>query len=173
VPLVCALRAAAFAGRRPLAGDFAAGVPHRRYARTFWDALGIDAGTVGDSQGRASEQVGRGVCESAGKQETAFQPHPIATVEEKTMFAWHRQLAITALLVLLAGCGNGNGSSRMTSTPTNQTITGPILPTLTVATTIGSTLDPIEHGGNPYGLTVATATAGLITSGDLIVCNFQ
>ncbi len=61
----------------------------------------------------------------------------------------------------------------MTNTSTNMTISGAILPTLTTMTTIGSTLDPIEHGGNPYGLTVATATAGLITEGDLIVCNFN
>jgi len=39
--------------------------------------------------------------------------------------------------------------------------------------TIGSTLDPIEHGGNPYGLVIAPKTAGLITAGDLVVCNFN
>ncbi len=56
---------------------------------------------------------------------------------------------------------------------TNETISGPVLPTLATKATIGSTLDPTEHGGNPYGLTVATATAGLVTAGDLIVCNFN
>ena len=39
--------------------------------------------------------------------------------------------------------------------------------------TIGSTVDPIEHGNNPYGLAIAPVTAGLITAGDLIVCNFN
>lgn len=39
--------------------------------------------------------------------------------------------------------------------------------------TIGSTVDPIEHGSNPYGLAIATATAGLVTAGDLIACNFN
>jgi hypothetical protein len=39
--------------------------------------------------------------------------------------------------------------------------------------TIGSTLDPAERGGNPYGLAIAPATAGLITAGDLVVCNFN
>jgi hypothetical protein len=39
--------------------------------------------------------------------------------------------------------------------------------------TIGSTLDPVEKGGNPYGLVIAPVTAGLITAGDLIVCNFN
>jgi hypothetical protein len=81
--------------------------------------------------------------------------------------------ALMTLLALLAGCGGGYGSGGMTNTPTNVTISGAILPTLGTMTTIGSTLDPTEHGGNPYGLTVATATAGLITMGDLIVCNFN
>jgi hypothetical protein len=40
-------------------------------------------------------------------------------------------------------------------------------------TTIGSTVDPLEHGNNPYGLAIAPTTAGLVTAGDLIVCNFN
>ena len=76
------------------------------------------------------------------------------------------------LSALLAGCG-GYGSNGMSNMPTDVTITGAVLSTLVTETTIGSTLDPTEHGGNPYGLTVATATAGLITQGDLIVCNFN
>jgi hypothetical protein len=40
-------------------------------------------------------------------------------------------------------------------------------------TTIGSTVDPVEMGGNPYGLAIAPVTAGLMTAGDLIVCNFN
>ena len=36
----------------------------------------------------------------------------------------------------------------------------------------GSTTDPAK-GYNPYGLVVAPATAGLITKGDLVVCNFN
>jgi hypothetical protein len=31
----------------------------------------------------------------------------------------------------------------------------------------------MEMGGNPYGLTVAPITAGLIMAGDLVVCNFN
>jgi hypothetical protein len=85
-----------------------------------------------------------------------------------------RHAAPIALLGLLAGCGGGyGGGGGGMSTTTNTTISGPLLPTLTMMTTIGSTLDPMEHGGNPYGLTVATATAGLITTGDLIACNFN
>jgi len=80
-----------------------------------------------------------------------------------------------ALVALIAGCGGyGGGGSYMTPTTTTTTTTVPAeLPTLTKMTTIGSTLDPIEHGGNPYGLTVATATGGLVTKGDFIVCNFN
>ncbi len=81
--------------------------------------------------------------------------------------------ALMTLLALLAGCGGYGSGGGMTNTPTNVTISGAILPTLGTMTTIGSTLDPTENGGNPYGLTVATATAGLITMGDLIVCNFN
>src|ERR1019366_2557970 len=81
--------------------------------------------------------------------------------------------ALMTLLALLAGCGGYGSGGGMTNTPTNVTISGAILPTLGTMTNIGSTLDPTEHGGNPYGLTVATATAGLITMGDLIACNFN
>ena len=81
--------------------------------------------------------------------------------------------ALTTLIALLAGCGGYGSGGGMTNTTTNMTISGAILPTLSTMTTIGSTIDPIEHGGNPYGLTAATATAGLITKGDLIVCNFN
>jgi len=45
--------------------------------------------------------------------------------------------------------------------------------TSSAAVSIGSTLDPTEHGGNPYGLAIAPATSGLMTKGDLIVCNFN
>jgi hypothetical protein len=83
-----------------------------------------------------------------------------------------RSAALAALVIVLTGCG-GYGSGGMANTTTNTTISGAILPTLATMTTIGSTLDPMEHGGNPYGLSVATATAGLLTSGDLIACNFN
>lgn len=72
----------------------------------------------------------------------------------------------------LACTGAGGTASATTSTVT----VGPsILSTLSVAgiTTIGSTLDPVEMGGNPYGLAIAPASSGLITAGDLIVCNFN
>ncbi len=40
-------------------------------------------------------------------------------------------------------------------------------------TAIGSTVDPVNGDANPYGLAIAPATAGLITAGDLVVCNFN
>ena len=86
-------------------------------------------------------------------------------------YAHHATLI--SLLALLAGCGSGYGGGGAMNTTTNTTISGAILPTLGKMTTIGSTLDPIEDGGNPYGLTVATVSSGLITKGDLIVCNFN
>jgi hypothetical protein len=44
--------------------------------------------------------------------------------------------------------------------------TGPI-------TTVGSTVDPLNGDLNPYGLVIAPATSGLISKGDLVVCNFN
>ena len=38
---------------------------------------------------------------------------------------------------------------------------------------VGSTVEPTNGDQNPYGLTIAPATAGLITKGDLIICNFN
>lgn len=85
-----------------------------------------------------------------------------------------RHTTLLPLLALLAACGGGyGGGGGSMVTTTNTTISGPILTTLGTMTTIGSALDPTEHGGNPYGLTVATATAGLVTAGDLIACNFN
>jgi hypothetical protein len=68
----------------------------------------------------------------------------------------------------------GAGGTITVTTPA-VTVNASILSTLSTAgiTTIGSTLDPIEKGGNPYGLVIAPATSGLISAGDLIVCNFN
>jgi hypothetical protein len=71
-----------------------------------------------------------------------------------------------------AGSSGGSGG-RPPSTP--------ILSTLSTITTIGSTIDPMNDpaidptgsGANPYGLAIAPISAGLITTGDLIVCNFN
>ena len=40
-------------------------------------------------------------------------------------------------------------------------------------TTIGSTIDPTNGDQNPYGLAIAPETAGSLTQGDLVICNFN
>jgi hypothetical protein len=69
----------------------------------------------------------------------------------------------------------GAGGNAAATTPV-VTVSPSILTTLSTAgtiKTIGSTVDPLNGDQNPYGLTIAPATAGLITKGDLIVCNFN
>lgn len=72
----------------------------------------------------------------------------------------------------LSCMGTGGSGSATTATVT-------VLPSIlsmlspTTITTIGSTVDPIEQGDNPYGLVIAPQTSGLVTAGDLIVCNFN
>jgi hypothetical protein len=47
------------------------------------------------------------------------------------------------------------------------------MPRLRHIKTIGSTVDPQNGDQNPYGLDVAKVDAGLLHSGDLVVCNFN
>jgi hypothetical protein len=47
------------------------------------------------------------------------------------------------------------------------------MPRLSHIKTIGSTVDPQNGDQNPYGLDVAKVDAGLLHSGDLVVCNFN
>lgn len=65
----------------------------------------------------------------------------------------------------------GTGSANAAAVTVLPSILSMLSPT--TITTIGSTVDPLEHGNNPYGLAIAPVTAGLITAGDLIVCNFN
>lgn len=69
----------------------------------------------------------------------------------------------------------GSGGSVTVSAPT-VTVNPSVLASMAKSgklTTIGSTIDPVNGDQNPYGLTIAPATQGLITAGDLIVCNFN
>jgi len=69
----------------------------------------------------------------------------------------------------------GAGGKISASTPAvtvNPNILSALAPTGPIPT-VGSTVDPINGDSNPYGLTIAPATAGLITEGDLVVCNFN
>lgn len=92
-----------------------------------------------------------------------------------TIDAFGKYMQCVTALALTAGLAACGGYSSSPSAPqaAPMPVSGPILSTLRTATTIGSTLDPSEHGGNPYGLAVAPVTSGLVTSGDLIVCNFN
>ena len=65
----------------------------------------------------------------------------------------------------------GSGSANTAAVMVLPSILSMLSPTK--ITTIGSTVDPIEKGNNPYGLAIAPVTAGLVTAGDLIACNFN
>jgi hypothetical protein len=70
---------------------------------------------------------------------------------------------------------SGAGGMISASSP-KVTVKPSILSTLASAgkiTAVGSTVDPVNGDANPYGLAIAPATAGLITAGDLVVCNFN
>jgi hypothetical protein len=79
----------------------------------------------------------------------------------------------TGTVMYTLSCMGPGGT--MSATTSAVTVAPSILSMLspTTITTIGSTVDPIEHGGNPYGLAIAPVTAGLMTAGDLIACNFN
>jgi hypothetical protein len=69
----------------------------------------------------------------------------------------------------------GAGGNVSVSTPT-VTVGPSVISALASGgkiTTVGSTIDPVNGDQNPYGLTIAPATKGLITAGDLVVCNFN
>jgi len=68
----------------------------------------------------------------------------------------------------------GTGGTKSTSTTVTVTpnLLAALAPTGAILT-VGSTVDPMNGDSNPYGLTIAPATAGLITKGDLVVCNFN
>ena len=93
-------------------------------------------------------------------------------------------VAALAAGVIAAGCGGHNAGM----TPSNALPAAPasagapdlgpqaavsILKQLTHKVVIGSTIDPSFGQLNPYGLTVAPATNGMFTKGDLVVCNFN
>jgi hypothetical protein len=71
---------------------------------------------------------------------------------------------------------NCTGAGGTSSASASVTVAPNLLSTLTptgAIPTVGSTVDPINGDQNPYGLVIAPTTAGLITKGDLVVCNFN
>jgi hypothetical protein len=67
----------------------------------------------------------------------------------------------------------GTKSASASVTVTTNVLNALAPPAGTAIAIVGSTVDPSNGDQNPYGLVVAPATAGLITKGDLVVCNFN
>jgi hypothetical protein len=65
--------------------------------------------------------------------------------------------------------GTKAGSVSVTVTPN---LLAALAPTGAILT-VGSNVDSMNGDSNPYGLTIAPATVGPITKGDLVVCNFN
>jgi hypothetical protein len=68
--------------------------------------------------------------------------------------------------------GTGGSKSASASVTVTPNLLAALAPTGMIPT-VGSTVDPINGDQNPYGLVVAPETVGLITKGDLVVCNFN
>lgn len=91
------------------------------------------------------------------------------------------QLAIAAIAAMAAsGCHGASmipaQSAGSAAQPVGQTLPDnsvSILKMLSKQVVIGSTVDSKFHQLNPYGLTVAPASAGDFKKGDLVVCNFN
>lgn len=92
-----------------------------------------------------------------------------------------KRIAITAALAIVAGCSStSNGSLPAAGAPgaapsiaALREDGSSVLKQLKKQIVIGSTIDPNFGQLNPYGLTVAPATSGDLTAGDLVVCNFN
>jgi hypothetical protein len=72
----------------------------------------------------------------------------------------------------LSCTGTGGTKSTSTTVIVTPNLLAALAPTGAILT-VGSTVDPTNGDFNPYGLTIAPATAGPITKGDLVVCNFN
>lgn len=72
----------------------------------------------------------------------------------------------------LSCTGSGGAMSATVSVTVTPNLLRALAPTGAIPT-VGSTVDPTNGDQNPYGLVVAPASAGLITKGDLVVCNFN
>jgi hypothetical protein len=68
--------------------------------------------------------------------------------------------------------GTGGTKSASVSVKVTPNLLAALAPTGAIPT-VGTTVDPTNGDQNPYGLVIAPETAGLITKGDLVVCNFN
>jgi hypothetical protein len=95
----------------------------------------------------------------------------------------YRTIAALSLVAAVAACGGSSSTAgtggTTSSTSSSGTTSGTggggekaVIGSLTI-TTIGSTVDPMNGDQNPYGLAIAPVTAGLLTAGDLVICNFN
>jgi len=71
-------------------------------------------------------------------------------------------IGIVLFVLVMMGC-----SSSTTAPPPQNTFN------FHTITNIGSIIDPTNGDRNPYGLSIAPVTAGLLTAGDLVVCDFN
>jgi hypothetical protein len=89
-----------------------------------------------------------------------------------------------AAIFIMAGCNGGIGRvitpaapqpALSRNVPSADGISSEVslLKQLKKQVVIGSTVDPQNGAQNPYGLTVAPITAGSLTKGDLVACNFN
>lgn len=105
-----------------------------------------------------------------------FQTFFIARVKLLGMMTYGLRAAAAGALVALLATGCNGGGSSAPHFGTGTAFVG-ILSTLHTQTTIGSTVDPGPGAGagdqNPYGLAFAPVSAGKLTAGDLVVCNFN
>jgi hypothetical protein len=72
----------------------------------------------------------------------------------------------------LSCTGTGGTMSASASVTVTPNLLTALTPTGAIPS-VGTTVDPTNGDQNPYGLVIAPATAGLITKGDLVVCNFN
>jgi hypothetical protein len=88
-----------------------------------------------------------------------------------------------AALLLASGCSAGGNNATPTGMTQSQSQTfessanaapeTSVLKQLTKQVVIGSAVDPVNGGQNPYGLAIAPSSAGDFTKGDLVICNFN
>jgi hypothetical protein len=97
--------------------------------------------------------------------------------------------AAAVALAMLSACKSGNYSplpstaqapaaqqfdaQQSIEEPSDTSPNASILKQLKKQVVIGSTIDPVNGAENPYGLTVAPVTAGALTKGDLVICDFN
>src|SRR5579863_2514622 len=89
-----------------------------------------------------------------------------------------KTIAVSGIAAALAACSSlspmntGSTAYGNPSGPTGASAATAVIGALTI-TTIGSTVDRINGDQNPYGLAIAPASAGMLTAGDLVICNFN